>query len=122
MCLIDSVEYWDERSIDCLSGTHLEQSNPLRASGELSSIHLLEYGAQAVAIHGGLLNGLTTRGWLAAFRNVRLYVDTADHLAGRIRITAVAVAASAPTAIYHFTVSELDGAILAEARVTVIHQ
>ncbi|MGH8553666.1 MAG: hypothetical protein ACRERS_10260, partial [Methylococcales bacterium] len=122
MCLIDSVEFWDERSIVCLSGTHLNQSNPLRTNGELSSIHLLEYGAQAMAIHGGLLNGSATRGMLAALRNVRLYVERADNLSAWIRIAAIAEANSAHAAIYNFEVSDLDGSVLVEARATVINQ
>ncbi len=122
MCLIDSVEFWDERSIVCLSGTHLKKSNPLRTDGELSSIHLLEYGAQAMAIHGGLLNSSATRSVLAALRNVRLYVERADNLSARIRITAIAQANSAHVALYNFKVSELDGSVLVEARATVINQ
>lgn len=122
MCLIDWVEFWDERSIYCTSKTHLKKSNPLRARGELYSIHLLEYGAQAMAIHGGLLRGPATAGMLAALRNVRLYVDRADHINAPIRITATAVANSADTAIYNFEVSELNGSVLIEARATVINR
>ncbi|MGH8550189.1 MAG: hypothetical protein ACRERU_16620 [Methylococcales bacterium] len=122
MCLIDSVEFWDDRSIYCLSGTHRQQSNPLRTRGELSSIHLLEYGVQAMAIHGALLNSSATRGMLAALRNVRLYIESAETLSAPIRITASAVANSAHTAIYHFEVADSDGSLLVEARATAINR
>lgn len=122
MCLIDSVEFWDDRSIYCLSGTHRDPGNPLRMNGALSSIHLLEYGAQAMAIHGGLLNSAATRGMLAALRDVRLYVDTAETLGAQIRITAIAAATSDHAAVYRFEVAELDGSRLVEARATVINR
>lgn len=122
MCLIDTVEFWDDRSIYCLTGSHRQPSNPLRTNGELSSIHLLEYGAQAMAIHGGLLNSSATRGMLAALRNVRLHVETAETLSPQIRITAIAVANSPHAAVYNFEVAELDGSVLVEARATVINR
>ncbi|MGH8474332.1 MAG: hypothetical protein ACRERS_10555 [Methylococcales bacterium] len=122
MCLIDSVESWDEHSIVCLSGTHSNPSNPLRSNGELSSMHLIEYGAQAMAIHAGLLHSSAARGVLAALRNVRLYVDCAEHLSDQIQITAIVEAISDPVAVYNFEVSELGGPVLVEARATVINQ
>jgi predicted hotdog family 3-hydroxylacyl-ACP dehydratase len=121
MCLIDSVEFWDEHSIECLSRTHLDRLNPLRTNGELSSIQLLEYGAQAMALHGGLLNCSASRGRLAAFRNVQLYVDTLENPSGSIRITAIAEGNSSNTAVYRFEVSDQNGSVLVAARATVIN-
>ncbi len=55
MCLLDTVQNWDDRQIHCRSETHRNVANPLRFEGRLSALHLAEYGAQAMAIHGGLL-------------------------------------------------------------------
>jgi predicted hotdog family 3-hydroxylacyl-ACP dehydratase len=55
MCLLDGVEAWDMRSIVCVSSTHRSVANPLRRDGRLSALHAFEYGAQAAAVHGGLL-------------------------------------------------------------------
>jgi predicted hotdog family 3-hydroxylacyl-ACP dehydratase len=122
MCLIDSVEFWDDGSIDCLSGTHRDRSNPLRRNGELSVVHLLEYGAQAMAIHGGLLNGRAAPGMLAALRNVRLYIETAESLGALLRITAFTQAGVPNIAIYDFEVAEIDGRVLVEASATVVNR
>lgn len=55
MCLLDGVEYWDGTRILCRSNTHLLADNPLRKDSVLSIVHGIEYGAQAMAVHGGLL-------------------------------------------------------------------
>ncbi|MEK6297982.1 MAG: hydroxymyristoyl-ACP dehydratase, partial [Paraburkholderia tropica] len=33
MCLLDSVEAWDDAQIRCLATSHLDTHNPLRANG-----------------------------------------------------------------------------------------
>jgi len=55
MCLLDGVEHWDDEVIHCWSESHLDQGNPLRGPSGLPAMHALEYGAQAMAVHGGLL-------------------------------------------------------------------
>ena len=76
MCLLDRVMEWDDRSIVCLSNTHRHPANPLRRDGQLSAVHAFEYGAQAVAVHGGLRArsaGVTAPpGYLAALRDAHL--------------------------------------------------
>lgn len=120
MCLIDAVEFWDSHRIECLATSHLDEKNPLRAGGELGSIHLLEYGAQAMAIHNGLLKRCSTRGVLAALRNVRLYVDRLESLKDPLRISAIAEGNSFNTAVYGFEVRAFEGTLLVAARATVI--
>lgn len=122
MCLIDSVEFWNADSITCLSTRYQDKSNPLRSQDGLSSLHLLEYGAQAMAIHGGLLNSLATRGMLAALRNVQLYIDTTEEITGPITIKAIAKANSSHAAVYNFQVLDTNNSVLVEASATVINQ
>lgn len=55
MCLLDTVESWDENQIICASSTHNQKDNPLRDSNRLGCVNAIEYGAQATAVHGGLL-------------------------------------------------------------------
>jgi predicted hotdog family 3-hydroxylacyl-ACP dehydratase len=88
MCLIDRVDYWDEQTIRCASTSHQDPDNPLRLDGKLSSIHLLEYGAQAMAIHGGLIAKTSTQAVLAAVRDVSIIIDEIDHLTDEIIISA----------------------------------
>lgn len=55
MCLWEQVLACSDTTITCSTTTHLKDNHPLHANGTLSHINLVEYGAQAIAIHGGLL-------------------------------------------------------------------
>jgi len=54
MCLLQRVLDWDESTVRLATATHRDPANPLRSDGRLRAIHLCEYGAQAMAVHGGL--------------------------------------------------------------------
>ncbi len=51
MMLLDRVEEWDDKKIVCSAISHLDEDNPLKVNGRLSYVHVIEYGAQAAAIH-----------------------------------------------------------------------
>ena len=121
MCLIESVEYWDNNSIRCSTKSHLNPDNPLRLDGRLSSIHLLEYGAQTIAIHGGLLKKSATPGYLAAVRNAKFTIDSLDTISSEIIIDASAEIKTENGAIYKFTITDANNNVLLEARSTVIN-
>src|SRR5947208_10278837 len=91
MCLLDNVTDWDDKSIVCTTSTHRDKTNPLRRDGRLSSLNALEYGAQAAAIHGGLrarAAGTTAPAcYLAALRDVHLYVNRLDDLGASLELT-----------------------------------
>ena len=55
MCLLEQVVSWDQQGVVCSTQSHKSLANPLRSSDQLSAVHAVEYGAQAVAVHGGLL-------------------------------------------------------------------
>ena len=55
MCLWDEVRAWDAGTIQVIAHNHRNPAHPLRSDGRLRAIHLCEYGAQAMAVHGGLL-------------------------------------------------------------------
>jgi predicted hotdog family 3-hydroxylacyl-ACP dehydratase len=125
MCLLDSVEHWDDHSILCRTRSHADPANPLRREGRLSALHLAEYGAQAMAIHGGLLATRANRrappGYLASLRDVRLGVSHVEHIKGELEVQAEVMTQSENGWIYQFRVST-GGEELASGRVTVIHQ
>ncbi len=56
MCLIDRVLSWDPSQIHCEADSHRNPEHPLRHLGVLSAVHIIEYGAQAAAIHASLLS------------------------------------------------------------------
>lgn len=63
MSLIDRVLSWDDNELQCESRRHFNRENPLAEQGHLGTACLLEYGAQAAAIHAGLVwreSGSTT--------------------------------------------------------------
>lgn len=120
MCLIDQVMSWDHHHICCCSRSHLDLSNPLLEDKKLSAIHLLEYGAQVMAIHGGLLSKHAVPGFLAAIRNAKIHCDTVQNIQDDLIINATAIGQSAAGAIYEFQVS-CNKDILIEARATIIN-
>lgn len=54
MCLLAGVEQWDRDGIVCYGVGHRLTSHPLRSRSGLLSTCLIEYAAQAMALHGAL--------------------------------------------------------------------
>ena len=125
MCLLDSVASFSETQIECRSDTHRDPRNPLRHGGALAAVHLAEYGAQAMAIHGGLLGraggGPGRRGLLVTLRDLKLAVARIDDIAAPLAVKARRLLANADGLLYAFEV-EADGRALASGRVGVLHQ
>jgi predicted hotdog family 3-hydroxylacyl-ACP dehydratase len=88
MCLWEEVVEWDEERIVLRSHGHRDPAHPLRHGGLLHAVHLCEYGAQAMAVHGGLLarrhGGAARPGVLVALRGVQLQLARIDDLPGAI--------------------------------------
>lgn len=55
MCLLDCVIEWSDQRIHARTDSHRSTDNPLRSDGILRAVHLCEYGAQSMAVHGALL-------------------------------------------------------------------
>ena len=125
MCLLDAVIDWDDSRIVCETRSHQLQNNPLRSGDMLHSLHLAEYGAQAMAVHGGLLaqaEGSTAApGFLAMLRGLQLHCQRVDDLEGPLTVTASQLLAADSGWTYQFTVEHADQT-LAEGRVTVMLQ
>lgn len=123
MCLLDRVEFWDKDKIICHSNSHLLATNPLRREDSLSSVHLLEYAAQAMAVHGSLHNrerGLQmTEGYLAALRDVNINLCELNKIQTELRIEANNILSQGGNMIYAFTVSSAETEMVS-GRATVI--
>lgn len=123
MCLLDQVQSWDRQRIVCMSNTHLRDQHPLRNAAGLPMIALLEYGAQAMAVHACLLaqaQGAKMReGYLAALRDVHLGEGSLSDVTGPIRIEAVQVFQDGGNMVYTLSVTT-HKRMLAEARVTAV--
>jgi len=123
MCLWDEVLDWDAQRIHLRATNHRDPDHPLRSDGQLRALHLCEYGAQAMAVHGGLLareaGGIARAGMLVALRDVRLHVSRIDDLPGALEGTAELLAAGDASQQYAFRIRHGDG-VIAEGRATVI--
>lgn len=125
MCLLDTVAAWTPESIRCTSTTHLDPANPLRSNNELAALHLVEYAAQAMAVHGALLaQGRPQAGMIGVLRDITLHVDRIDLLDQPLIVHAQRRLARADGLIYDFAV-ELGGAsrrALSEGRISIVLQ
>jgi len=86
-------------------------------------LNLCEYGAQAMAVHGGLLaqrDGNTAApGLLVSLREVKLHVARIDDLPGDLDVYAQRLLAGVEAMQYTFRV-EHAGVVLAEGRAAVM--
>ena len=121
MLLVDEVISWTDECIITRSFSHQNPKNPLRLNGVLSSLHLIEYGAQSMAIHCGLLTGNARAGFLASIKDAHFYVDYLDDVVSGLIITAKAELQLQNGAVYQFSISDENKALLVDARATVIH-
>ena len=125
MCLWREVVEHDATHVRLRTGSHRDPANPLRSDGRLRALHLCEYGAQAMAVHGGLLgreSGAPVRaGMLVALRGVALHVARIDDLRGDLEGEATLLAHDADSQQYAFRISHA-GTLLAEGRAAVMLQ
>ncbi|VXC12778.1 Phosphotransferase [Luteimonas sp. 9C] len=123
MCLWDAVTAWDAASVTLRSASHRDPANPLRSDGQLRALHLCEYGAQAMAVHGGLraqATGAPVRpGMLVALRGMQLHVGRIDDLDGDLECVAEVLVESDDSQQYAFRIT-CDGALLADGRAAVM--
>lgn len=123
MCLWDAVTEWNDARVTLHSASHRAADNPLRSHGHLRALHLCEYGAQAMAVHGGLrgqASGAPVRpGMLVALRGVHLHVAYVDDLTGDLECVAEVLVESEDSQQYAFRIS-CDGVLLAEGRAAVM--
>ena len=123
MCLLDRIVEWDKDRVVLATSTHRAADNPLRLDGRLRAVHLCEYGAQAMAVHGGLsaqAEGKTARpGFLVSLRDVKLNMDFIDQLDGELIVSAQRLLESAGSWQYAFEVTHA-GRSIATGRAAII--
>ena len=123
MCLWDEVIEWSAGSIRLRAHNHRDPTHPLRSHDRLRAIHLCEYGAQAMAVHGGLrardAGGKAKPGMLVALRGVQLHVARIDDLPGALECEAEVLVEAEGSQQYAFRIHH-DDALLAEGRAAVM--
>ena len=121
MCLLEDVVEWDDARIVLTTNTHRSVDNPLRVDGKLRAVHLCEYGAQAMAVHGALKAApeRAPPGMLVSLRSVTFGREYIHDLTGTLRIEAVCLQATESSQQYSFRISHEDETV-AEGRAAVL--
>jgi predicted hotdog family 3-hydroxylacyl-ACP dehydratase len=123
MCLLDEVLSWNQAGVVCRSASHRRADHPLRRDGVLSAVHLLEYAAQATAVHGGLVAGAgalpVAAKLLAAAREFHLQVANLDDVRADLHIHVERLLSMGESVLYRFQVSA-GGRELATGRLTIL--
>jgi len=117
MCLLDRVKRWDNTSLVCMTASHRDTTNPLRRDNQLEAICGLEYAAQAMAVHVGLLEEekkerRLTVGYLGAVKNLMLRAIRLDDVKGDLTVEATRLVGESGSFIYAFRVSVEEQALL----------
>ena len=122
MRLLDAVEAWDETTIRCRTPTHRDPDHPLRYHGCLSVSVGLEYAAQAMGVHAGLLDrDRQTEGRIGYVGSVRDVVFGADRLDGTdadLMVEATRLAEGDQSYMYRFRVALGDRTVI-EGRASI---
>jgi predicted hotdog family 3-hydroxylacyl-ACP dehydratase len=124
MCLLDEVLSWDLQKIACRSTSHRAPDNPLRANGRLGAACAIEYAAQAVAVHGALLQCPPATGsgfgMLTSARRVEFAVGRLDDLSHELIVNAQRLHSDAVSALYSFALNDGER-LLAQGRLSLLH-
>jgi predicted hotdog family 3-hydroxylacyl-ACP dehydratase len=125
MSLLDHIANWNETTIVATSSSHRHMEHPLRDNGRLRAVHLCEYGAQAAALHGGLVaraaGSRAAPGYLVSLRQVSFARQRIDDLEGELQIRAELLLLDSDSWQYSFTAAHA-GDLLASGRLAIIRR
>ncbi len=122
MCLLDSVESWDEQGIVCLTRSHAQVDNPLRTGDTLGIANGIEYAAQAMAVHGALLldeGEAPPAGYLTSVREVHWHRARFDDVKSPLRVCAQRLSGNGSNVLYSFAIYA-DDSLLLDGRASVV--
>ncbi len=127
MSLLDSVEKFDENQIICLSSTHKQKNNPLRESSRLGCVNGIEYGAQAIAVHGGLMAQennyeLPRSGFLVQVKELEFTDCDLSALPGDLTIQAQPILFDQSSMIYTITIEHKHDKLMQGRLMIVINR
>jgi predicted hotdog family 3-hydroxylacyl-ACP dehydratase len=125
MCLLDRVVDWNAGAITCAARSHGDHDNPLRHEDRIGAICGVEYGLQAMAVHGALsAKARQPVGYLVRLGDVTLAVGFLDELGAELVVRAELVQSLARGYSYAFSLSGLTpaggtGAPMIHGRATI---
>lgn len=107
MCMLDEVLEWDAQRIRCRANP-TRSNNPLQDTGPIRSTLLIEYAAQAAAVHRALAGSGTLDAkpaYLGAIKQVELLQPLVDNRVDII-LEAICVMSSESGAIYDIVATQ----------------
>jgi predicted hotdog family 3-hydroxylacyl-ACP dehydratase len=123
MCLLQRVLSWDNATIICQTSSHCDPQNPLRRDGVLRAVHLIEYCAQAMAVHRGLVSEANGErappGVLVSARAFTFQVERLDDIPGPLTVKARELLYFEGGTQYEVA-AEADGRLLGGGRISVV--
>ena len=107
MCLLDSVQRWDETTIVCQADAPTT-AHPLARAQGVPAIAAVEYAAQAAAVHGSLLDDSASprTGMLVKLTDVELSAAALGEAGGPLRVRAELLSRVESGCMYAFEVSD----------------
>lgn len=109
MQLLAQVDSWNDSTIRCRAVSHRDPANPLRQEGKLDVVTGLEYAAQAMGVHVGLLDGRPSAdgmiGYVGGLRDVTFGIDRLDDCRDDLTIEATRLFADQRSFMYRFALS-----------------
>ncbi len=125
MMLLDRVASWNPSGIVAVATSHRATDHPLRSNGRLRAVHLCEYGAQAAALHGGLVahaaGTAAVPGYLVSLRDVAFTCQRIDELEHELQIRAELLLQDSGSWQYSFSAFHA-AAELATGRLAIIRR
>jgi len=122
MCLLDAVVEWNQQNIICTTSSHRYADNPLITDSRLGGMTLVEYGAQAAAIHVALIqqgDAAPQSAYLGAIKELTLNADFIEQIEGPLRVEADCILSSIGGAIYSIQVMSADQPLIT-ARISLL--
>ncbi|WP_019895153.1 hypothetical protein [Hydrogenovibrio halophilus] len=126
MCFWETVSDWDAQQLTCHTRTHLDKDHPLAENGDLPNSALIEYGAQACALHQALLAqtqaeepGSPSPGYIARLKKIQFSSDppVSAPLTGHAQPLAI----QDQSALYQFRLSDDSDRIYCQGQVLVLN-
>jgi predicted hotdog family 3-hydroxylacyl-ACP dehydratase len=128
MCLLDEIVSWDAQHIECTAfvqhRSDSQTAHPLSQDGRLPATAAIEYAAQAMALHGRLMQeqaasaAAPARGFLAGLRSVRLHCRWITPASPLLTVRVTRFAGDEVQVLYDFEVRA--AAPIAQGRAVVV--
>lgn len=125
MCLLDRVESWSPQHIDCRAGSHRAADNPLRSGERLPVSAGIEYAAQAMAVHGSLVEPAAVQsrpGYLVVLSGVEWAVERLEDIDDELQIEALRETALDGGCHYRFNLRSGERLLLSGSAIIALAQ